>query len=171
MDRSSESRGDAIVTEAANGTGRAVDTMLADEGWNVAALDSDEGALETLPDGLRRVRCDMTGDEASVAAIFAPLGLAGLDHLVNNAGRPEPPVDPFETLSLDPWRKMTDSHLTDVFLMTRGAVPLLRRQRGKIVDIAPTGVAALRCLAGAGFVTRHVPVVDGGMTRKMIYAK
>ena len=222
-----------VVTGAASGIGRGIAQAYAVEGWRVFGLDVDAVAL----DGVTGVVCDV-GDEASVAAAFA--GIDTVDLLVNNAGIADPHRGPVEDLSLADWRRVMDSHLTGTFVMCRAAVPLLRRAKGAIVNMASTryamsepdseayaaskgGIVALthalaislgpdvrvnaiapgwivtdgwddlrdvdhaqhpvgragrvedivgaaRYLADAGFVTGQVLCVDGGMTRKMIYA-
>lgn len=221
----------AIVTGAAGLIGRGICRTLIADGWTVAAFDLKPG-----PDDARSVICDV-GDEASVKAAFAELGWDALDLLVNNAGIAGPDRGPMAELSLADWRKVTDSHLTGAFLMSRAAIPMLgddgaiihvvstrafmsepnteayAASKGAMValthamaislgpkvrvnaiapgwisdgeglrpidhDQHPVGRAgrpddiagAVLYLAGAGFVTGQVLTVDGGMTRKMIYA-
>lgn len=225
----------AIVTGAAGLIGQGICQALIAEGWTVAAFDLKPG-----PEGTRSVICDV-GDEASVKAGFAELEWEALDLLVNNAGIAQPDRGPLAELSLAEWRKVTDSHLTGAFLMSRAAIPLLEvaeEGAGAIVNmvstrafmsepnteayaaskgalvalthamaislgpkvrvnaIAPGWITdeedlrpvdhqqhpvgrvgrpediaqAVLYLAGAGFVTGQVLSVDGGMTRKMIYA-
>lgn len=225
----------AIVTGAAGLIGRGICQALIAEGWTVAAFDLKPG-----PQGTRSVICDV-GDEASVKAAFAELGWEALDLLVNNAGIAQPDRGPMVELSLAEWRKVTDSHLTGAFLMSRAAIPLLgvagagtgaiinmvstrafmsepnteayAASKGALVALThamaislgpkvrvnavapgwitddddlrpvdhqqhPVGrvgqpediAGAVLYLAGAGFVTGQVLSVDGGMTRKMIYA-
>ncbi|WGM29972.1 SDR family oxidoreductase [Brevundimonas sp. NIBR11] len=222
----------AIVTGAAGLIGRGICQALIAEGWTVAAFDLKPG-----PEGARSVICDV-GDEASVKAAFAELGWETLDLLVNNAGIADPDRGPMVDLALVDWRKVTDSHLTGAFLMSRAAIPLLGEggaiihmvstrafmsepdteayaaSKGALVAlthamaislgpkvrvnaIAPGWISdgddlrpidheqhpvgrvgrpddiagAVLYLAGAGFVTGQVLTVDGGMTRKMIYAE
>lgn len=222
----------AIVTGAAGLIGRGICQALIDDGWTVAAFDLKPG-----PEGAQSIICDV-GDEASVKAAFAELGWDGLELLVNNAGIAGPDRGPMADLSLADWRKVTDSHLTGAFLMSRAAIPLLGEgsaiihmvstrafmsepnteayaaSKGAMVAlthamaislgpkvrvnaIAPGWIAdgkdlrpvdhdqhpvgrvgrpddiagAVLYLAGAGFVTGQVLTVDGGMTRKMIYAE
>ncbi|WP_296170039.1 SDR family oxidoreductase [uncultured Brevundimonas sp.] len=225
----------AIVTGAAGLIGRGICQALIADGWTVAAFDLKPG-----PEGARSVICDV-GDEASVKAAFAGLGWEALDLLVNNAGIAQPDRGPLAELSLAEWRKVTDSHLTGAFLMSRAAIPLLEvagagtgaivnmvstrafmsepntevyaASKGALVALThamaislgpkvrvnaiapgwitddenlrpvdqkqhPVGrvgrpediAGAVLYLAGAGFVTGQVLSVDGGMTRKMIYA-
>ncbi len=222
----------AIVTGAAGLIGRSICQALIADDWTVAAFDLKPGPADTLS-----VICDV-GDEASVQAAFAELGWDGLDLLANNAGIASPDRGPMAELSLADWRKVTDSHLTGAFLMSRAAIPMLgdggciinmvstrafmsepdteayAASKGALValthamaislgprvrvnaiapgwisdgqdlrpvdhDQHPVGrvgrpddiAGAVLYLAGAGFVTGQVLTVDGGMTRKMIYAE
>jgi NAD(P)-dependent dehydrogenase (short-subunit alcohol dehydrogenase family) len=109
----------AIVTGGAGLIGAGLCTALAAQGWEVASFDLKPG-----PDGVRSVICDIA-DEAAVASAFAELGWDRLDLLVNNAGVASPDRGPLAELSLADWRKVTDSHLTGAFLMSRAAIPLL----------------------------------------------
>lgn len=223
----------AIITGGAGLIGAGICRKLASAGWAVASFDLSSG-----PEGIRHVPCDVA-DESAVAEAFTALGWDTLDLLVNNAGIAGPEDGPIHELSLAEWRRITDSHLTGAFLMTRAAVPLLR-PGGSIVNMASTrafmsepdteayaaskgGLVALThalaislgprklranaiapgwissgeglreidhaqhpagrvglaediaeavlYLAEAGFVTGQVLTVDGGMTRKMIYAE
>jgi NAD(P)-dependent dehydrogenase (short-subunit alcohol dehydrogenase family) len=222
----------AIVTGGAGLIGTGLCRTLSANGFEVASFD-----LEPAPEGVRHIHCDVS-DETSVSGAFEELGWDGLDLLVNNAGIASPVTGPIAQLSLDDWRRVTDSHLTGAFLMTRTAVPLMD-EGGAIVNIASTrafisepnteayaaskgGLVALThalavslgpairvnaiapgwisggdglrrqdhaqhpvgrvgepddiakavlYLANAGFVTGQVLTVDGGMTRKMIYAE
>ena len=125
----------AIVTGAAGLIGRGLVAGLADAGWRVAALDLDAPDL-----GDERVACDVS-DEGSVREAFAALeGFldGGLGLLVNNAGIAGPENGPVEQLALEDWNRVIGTNLTGAFLMTRAAVPALRRGRGSIVNMAST---------------------------------
>ncbi|WP_137133463.1 SDR family oxidoreductase [Rhizobium sp. FKY42] len=227
----------AIVTGGAGLIGTGIVRHLRALGWAVASFDMKELDAELQDDGSRSIFCDV-GDEASVHGAFAELGWDNLDLLVNNAGIAGPVNGSIETLSLDAWRKVTDSHLTAAFLMTRSAVPLMQAG-GNIINMASTrafmsephteayaaskgGIVALThalaislgpkirvnaiapgwiggdetlrsedhaqhpagrvgqpqdiaeaviYIASAGFMTGQVLTLDGGMTRKMIYAE
>ena len=221
----------AIVTGGAGLIGTGLCVALLEAGWEVASFDVKPG-----PDGARSTLCDV-GDEASVAAAFAKLGWDRVNLLVNNAGIASPDRGQMIDLSLAEWRKVTDSHLTGAFLMSRAAIPLMGEgasivhmvstrafmsepnteayaaSKGALVALThamaislgpkirvnavapgwisdgddlkpedhgqhpvgrvgrPDDIAdAVLYLAEAGFVTGQVLTVDGGMTRKMIYA-
>ena len=121
----------AIVTGGAGLVGTGLCVALIEVGWAVASFDLKPGH-----DGVRSILCDV-GDEASVTAAFAELGWGEIDLLVNNAGIASPDRGPMADLSLAEWRKVTDSHLTGAFLMSRAVLPLMR-EGGSIVHMVST---------------------------------
>lgn len=121
----------AIVTGGAGLVGTGLCAALIEAGWEVASFDLKPGH-----DGARSVICDV-GDEASVKAAYAELGWETLDLLVHNAGIASPNRGPMAELSLADWRKVTDSHLTGAFLMSRAAIPLLK-EGGSVVHMVST---------------------------------
>ena len=136
-----------LVTGGGNGIGRAIVMHFHGLGWRVAALDTDREALDELEslipqgDGLF-AQCDV-GDEKTVADAFRTLegwlDNAGLDLLVNNAAIADPYCGPMENLSLTEWRRWLDASLTAAFLVSRSAVPLLRKNEGAaIVNMSST---------------------------------
>ncbi|OAE45539.1 SDR family NAD(P)-dependent oxidoreductase [Agrobacterium tumefaciens] len=220
----------AIVTGGAGLIGSAICETLFSKGWDVASFD-----LKKAEAPYRSLECDVA-DEQAVDQAFKALEWDKLDLLVNNAGIANPDNGPIHEMALADWRKITDSHLTSAFLMTRRAVPLMREgasivnmistrafmsepqteayaaSKGgltgmthalaislgpsiRVNAIAPGWIAddkklrakdhqqhpvgrvgrgkdiadAVLYLADAGFMTGQVLVLDGGMTRKMIY--
>jgi NAD(P)-dependent dehydrogenase (short-subunit alcohol dehydrogenase family) len=105
-----------------------------------------------------------------------------LDALVNNAGVASPGNGPVEKLALREWNRRIGVNLTGALLMAKHCVPQLRRHRGAIVNIASTralqsepDTEAYAAAKGGLVSLTHAlaislgPVVDGGMTKKMIY--
>lgn len=121
----------AIVTGGAGLIGTGVVETLLESGWIVACFDIEESTTKA-----RHIHCDVS-DETSVAQAFKQLGWDGLELLVNNAGIAGPNNGPIHELSLANWRKVTDSHLTGAFLMTRAAVPLMG-EGSSIVNMVST---------------------------------
>ena len=137
-----------LVTGAGNGIGRAIALHFHGAGWRVVGLDTDAEALTELtatlpPDEALFLTCD-AGDEGAVGKAFAAFGDwagddAGLDLVVNNSAIADPYCGPLEDLSLAEWRRWLDASLTAAFLVSRTAVPLLRRCEGAaIVNISST---------------------------------
>ena len=127
-----------LVTGAAQGLGRTFCVALAREGALVAGLDVADLADTRAEVGERfvPVTADVT-DPPSVQAAIAGLAerLGGIDVLVNNAG--VYPVVPFEETSFAQWRLVMSVNLDGAFLVTRAALPALRRSAaGRIVNVA-----------------------------------
>jgi 3-oxoacyl-[acyl-carrier protein] reductase len=128
-----------VVTGAAIGIGRATAVAFGQAGAMVYIIDVDadrgSGAAGEI-DGARFIRCDVTSEQ-EVAAVVGEIGRGSerIDVLVNNAGG-FPTQRGLEDTSLDEWRRTLDLNLTSVFLMTRAALPLLRRSdAGRIVNL------------------------------------
>jgi len=134
----------ALITGAGSGIGRRTALMLWAAGWSVVLSGRREHALrETLQAGAVPaeralvVPCDVS-DAPAVDALFAQLEqtFGRLDLLFNNAGINAPAV-PLEDLALSDWQRVLDVNLTGVFLCTRAAFRLMKRQRprgGRIIN-------------------------------------
>ena len=129
----------ALITGAARGIGLATARLMAGEGWRVALLDRDEAALDEAIAGfdgsaLKLVQ-DVSDPQAAPAAIRAVTERFGqLDALVNNAGVAD--FGPIEETDFARWRRVMETNLDGVFLMSQAAIPALRATRGAIVNIA-----------------------------------
>ena len=237
----------ALVTGGAQGIGRGIALRLLSDGFRVVIADRDEDASRRLvSEAAGEITAIMTdvGEEEAVRDLFTRIGkdFGRLDALINNAGIARAHAVPLEQLDLADWNRLLATNLTGVFLCSKYAIPLLRRQGGSIVNLASTrafqseanteaycagkgGVVALThamamslgpqiCVnsispgwihvtadplrpqdhtqhpvgrvgapedvAGlvaylisdqAGFITGQNFIVDGGMTRKMIYVE
>ncbi|HLT12762.1 MAG TPA: SDR family oxidoreductase [Marinobacter sp.] len=133
----------ALVTGGAKGIGRGIVLHLAAAGWKVAFCDTDRAVGERLAEGAASDLCFMPGDVASEADVMrvvqATLSWAGrLDAVINNAAIANPDTGPVEELSLAQWQRRLDVNLTGPFLVTKHAVPYLRKTQGAIVNMAST---------------------------------
>lgn len=61
-----------------------------------------------------------------------------LDAVINNAGILPDESIPVEKMSLKQWKKYIDTNLTGTFLLSKHAIPHLKKQKGSIVNIAST---------------------------------
>lgn len=113
----------ALVTGAASGIGAAVAHRLAADGFDVVAVDISPG------DGV--VRCDVTSTE-EVAAVVG--GLDRLDVVANIAGIPQ--FGRAESISDEEWERVLAVDLSGPFKVVRAAIPLLKRSRGCVVNLA-----------------------------------
>jgi len=123
-----------VITGAGGGMGKlAVERFLAN-GDTVVASDTAEEALAKLTpsDKLRTVVADISKEEDCQRVADAAGGR--VDVLVNVAGFF--PMQPFDAMTADDFRKVVDINLTGTFLMIKAVVPLMRgRGWGRIVNI------------------------------------
>jgi 3-oxoacyl-[acyl-carrier protein] reductase len=133
----SAERKKALVTGAASGIGRSAALMLARAGYDVAINYSrSEAAAQGVAKeaealGARALlwRCDVA-DDAGVRAMLAAVErqFGRLDALVNNAGTTsEVRADDLEAMTVEEWDRVFAVNVRGVFLVTRAALPLLRR--------------------------------------------
>ncbi|MGA9977147.1 MAG: SDR family oxidoreductase [Candidatus Sulfotelmatobacter sp.] len=135
----------ALITGGAKRLGRASALALARAGADVAITfrDSSREAEQTVADllglGIRAfaLRCDIT-DEASVRSMMNDAGreLGRIDILVNNAANYE--TAEFEELTVKQWDAMFASNTRGPFLVSREALPWMRRPRARN-DSSKTG--------------------------------
>jgi len=128
----------ALITGGAKRLGRASALALAQAGADVAITfrNSSSEAQQTVADlsalGVRAfaLRCDIT-DEASVRSMMKDAGreLGRIDILVNNAANYE--TVEFEELTVKQWDAMFASNTRGPFLVSREALPWMRRPRAK----------------------------------------
>ncbi len=154
-----------FVTGAGAGIGRAVAARLAAGGGRVALVGRRTARLEETAALCRRAggdplvfAADITR-EAEVTAALEKVGAAwgALDGLVNNAGAAS--FGAFESISSAEWERVIAVNLTGPFLVTRAALPWLRRGHAPaVVMVASTlglfgrAHAAAYCAAKGGLV-------------------
>lgn len=127
------------ITGGATGIGAATVAAFHSRGDRVYLIDIDgdrgEGVAASNP-GAVFIRADLTS-ESEVADIAERIAAeAGrLDVLVNNAGGFGVAAG-IEDTTLEEWRRIVDVNLTSVFLMSRAALPLLRKApAAKVVNV------------------------------------
>lgn len=128
----------ALVTGAARGIGLATARLFLREGWRVAMIDRDEPALtEAARDlaGARAFLCDVSQPDQVAAMVEGVAGTLGrIDAVVNNAGVAD--FGPIEQTDFARWRRVMETNLDGVFLVSQAATPNLRATRGALVNIA-----------------------------------
>ena len=135
-----------LVTGAAKRLGRGIALAAAAEGADVAityhesARDAQAVVREIARFGVEAlaVRCDIT-DETSVREMVKEVAsvLGGIDVLVNNAANYE--TVEFEKLTVRQWDAIFASNARGPFLVSREALPYLRKRRGRIINMGSLG--------------------------------
>jgi len=135
-----------LVTGAAKRLGRAIALAAADEGAAVAITyrESARQARTVVGELARRgaealaVRCDVT-DEIGVREMVREVArvLGGIDVLVNNAANYR--TVEFAKLTVAEWDAIFASNARGPFLVSREALPYLRKRRGRIVNMGSLG--------------------------------
>jgi len=155
----------ALVTGAGTRIGQAIAIGLAQSGCDVAIHyhGSAKGAEETARAVLsarRRaelVQADLT-DAAAARGLAdrAARALNRLDVVINSAAIMV--REPVETVTPESWDATLDLNLRAMFFVSQGAVPHLRRAKGKIVNIAdiagmePWPAYVPHCVSKAGVI-------------------
>jgi len=135
-----------LVTGAAKRLGRATALAAARNGADVAItyLESERAARGLVRElaghggSALAVRCDIT-DEMSVREMVKEVAgeLGGIDVLVNNAANYE--TAKFEDLTVAQWDAIFASNTRGPFLVSREALPYLRKRKGRIVNMGSLG--------------------------------
>lgn len=135
-----------LVTGAAKRLGRAIALAAAENGADVAITyrDSAREARAVVGELARHsvqalaVCCDVT-DERNVQEMVKEVAgeLGGIDVLVNNAANYED-VE-FEKITVAQWDAIFASNTRGPFLVSRAALPYLRKRRGRIVNMGSLG--------------------------------
>jgi NAD(P)-dependent dehydrogenase (short-subunit alcohol dehydrogenase family) len=141
----------ALVTGGSRGIGRAICLALAQQGVAVAACynrESDDVAslaaeLDRAGSGGFTAQVDVC-DEASVARLVGDVRerFGEINVLVNNAGVVSHRM--LTQLDLAEWRRIVDTNLTSLFLVTKG-----------VVDAMPAGGSVIN--VGSGVALRGMP--------------
>jgi NAD(P)-dependent dehydrogenase (short-subunit alcohol dehydrogenase family) len=131
----------ALITGGGRGIGRAIaralagpDTFVAVAGRTRSQLESTAIDLESLGGRALALEMDVTREE-SVADAMKTLrdATSPLDVLVNNAGVGG--GEPVAGSDIARWRRLIDTNLTGMYLVTREAVPMMR-SGGRIVNLS-----------------------------------
>ncbi|MBW1973637.1 MAG: 3-oxoacyl-[acyl-carrier-protein] reductase [Deltaproteobacteria bacterium] len=137
----------ALVTGAAQGIGRAVALMLAEEGADVAVNDIQKEKGEDVVATIKRIGRSSIFYEADVSSFrdcekmidTVVKELGGINILINNAGIVMDQL--LIRMSEDEWDRVNEVNLKGVFNCCKAALRYMSRQKeGKIISI--TSVAA-----------------------------
>ena len=143
-----------VITGTSTGIGAASALLLAEKGFRVFAgvrNNADGDALVARSSGeLTPVRIEIT-DEASISGavetVEGAVGKRGLFGLVNNAGIVKP--GPLEFQPIADFRRQLEVNLIGQVAITQAFLPLIRRGKGRIVNVGSIGGHLVLPLHGA----------------------
>ncbi|MCH7744492.1 MAG: SDR family oxidoreductase [Chloroflexi bacterium] len=158
-----------IITGAGTGIGKGIARAYAREGATLVLAARNKGNLEGTAEETRSIGAetlviptDVTS-EAQVIALFerTVAEFGRVDILVNNSGVFD--GGPLDELSLETWQKVIDVNLTGVFLCTREAMKIMKRQGGgRIINIGSISAQMPRMNSAPYATTKHALV---GLTK------
>src|SRR5688572_6014460 len=123
-----------LVTGGARGLGRAFAEAALAAGADVAIADIAPSVHDTARAiGARAFSVDLSS-EASIRQLVN--GVEKLDGLVNNAAITNSGGRTLDDLDVETWDCVMAVNVRGTWLMTRACLPLLRRSKGRIVNIA-----------------------------------
>ena len=134
-----------VVAGGSRGIGRSIALAFAEGGAAVSicargadALEATRKELAALGGVVHAGRCDLAS-EADIARYIpeAAKALGGIDVLVNNAANYE--TAEFEQLTVAQWDAIFASNARGPFLVSREALPYLRKRKGRIVNLGSLG--------------------------------
>ncbi|MFO7601192.1 MAG: SDR family NAD(P)-dependent oxidoreductase [Candidatus Desulfacyla sp.] len=146
----------ALVTGGSRGLGKAIAAAMAGKGAHVIICGRKQDNLDQAVDDLGQKGLDVAafranvGSSDEVAALFRLVEehFGRLDILVNNVGMNI--LTPSVSMADEGlWDKILTTNLKGTFLVSAGAVPLMRKAgRGKIINIS--SIAARKASMGMG---------------------
>ena len=124
----------ALITGGASGIGEATARTFAQAGAQVIIVDIDlpraQSLAQSLPNNSSAHRCDIT-NEAEVQQLFSKI--TALDILFNCAGIGS--VGNVEETELADFQRLFRVNVEGTFLMTKTALPLLKKSRGSVLNM------------------------------------
>jgi len=124
----------ALITGGASGIGEATARTFAQAGAQVIIVDIDlpraQSLAQSLPNHASAHRCDIT-NEAEVQQLFSKID--ALDILFNCAGIGS--VGNVEETELADFQRLFRVNVEGTFLMTKIALPLLKKSRGSVLNM------------------------------------
>jgi NAD(P)-dependent dehydrogenase (short-subunit alcohol dehydrogenase family) len=162
----------AIITGGAGGIGGALVRKYLMNGYDVAAMDINEKALNSTAEDLSRLGNYLplvtdVADEANVIASVRRVidHFGDIEALVNNAGGSMGISQEIDQIPTRDWDKVINLNLRGTFLCTKAVIPTLKeRKSGKIVNISSVAGRGTTIFGGTPYAASKAGVI--GFTRQ-----
>ncbi|NMH73239.1 SDR family oxidoreductase [Bacillus sp. RO2] len=137
----------ALVMASSQGLGKAIAASFIEEGVNVVLASRNEEKLADVQSELLKnnggrasyIQTDITDSSQIQLAVQHTVDTYGrLDILVNNAGGP--PAGSFEQITDEQWQQAFELNLLSYIRTIREALPHLKKNGGKIINIASSSI-------------------------------
>ncbi|MEA3321837.1 MAG: SDR family oxidoreductase [Bacillota bacterium] len=137
----------ALVMASSQGLGKAIAASFIEEGVNVVLASRNEEKLADVQSELLKnnggrasyIQTDITDSSQIQRAVQHTVDTYGrLDILVNNAGGP--PAGSFEQITDEQWQQAFELNLLSYIRTIREALPHLKKNGGKIINIASSSI-------------------------------
>ena len=123
-----------LITGASGLIGSELVREFLSQGYRVYGMDLVPNKDLSHPDYIY-LKADIS-KETQIRKKFT--GIDRLDVLINNGAKASPENTPLEKMSLEEWNKFLSIDLTSVFLLSKHAIPHLRKTNGTIINISST---------------------------------
>lgn len=151
----------AIITGAAMGIGKAIATAMAKQGAQLVLIDINEAALKDTAQELTQTNaqvelvCGSVADSsiAKLAVSKAVEAFGGLDCLSHNAGIQR--YGSAESTEESLWDEVININLKSAFLMSKAALPELKKTSGSIIFMGSIQSLASAPLSAAYVTAKH----------------
>lgn len=156
----------AIITGAAQGIGKSIADALGREGYRIALIDRNAGALSTSAAEFTRAGIEVEAIEGNLADWGAPAVWVDrilsrwqrIDVLVNNAGVFEYGLD-FTSISEQQFDRMMTVNVKGLFRITQAVIPAMVAQKGGSI----ISLASAAGLVGSGMKAAHYAASKGAV--------
>jgi 3-oxoacyl-[acyl-carrier protein] reductase len=137
----------ALVVASSQGLGKAIAEELLIEGAKVMLVGREKNKLQRVKEefssygeeNVEYVEADITKPDQIKNMVQKTIDVFGGIHiLVNNAGGP--PAGSFEDMTDEMWQKAFELNLLSYIRIIREALPYLKQQGGKIINIASSSI-------------------------------
>ncbi|MBB5516573.1 NAD(P)-dependent dehydrogenase (short-subunit alcohol dehydrogenase family) [Rubricella aquisinus] len=155
-----------LITGANRGIGRALAELAHAEGHKVIAAMRDPATATDLPQGITRLKLDVTA-QGDLDAMEHALASQPLDRLMCNAGlgfRKDRIGG--DTGTIAEWQAVMAANVTGVFMTISAALPALRRANGAKISIISSQMGSSTLAAGGAYAYRasKAAALNIGMT-------